>query len=87
MLKARHELMIQAFGGTGHQATTPTEVATLLRDALAAGAPALIDCVIDPSDGPRAVTSHTSIPRGSQAHDKATILTTTTRRWSKELLS
>ena len=51
MLKARHELMIQAFGGTGHQATTPTEVATLLREALATGTPALIDCVIDPSDG------------------------------------
>ncbi len=51
MLKARHELMIQAFGGTGHQATTPTEVATLLREALATGTPTLIDCVIDPSDG------------------------------------
>ncbi|MFC7496402.1 MULTISPECIES: oxalyl-CoA decarboxylase [unclassified Nocardioides] len=51
MLKARHDLMIQAFGGTGHQATTPAEVSTLLREALAAGSPALIDCVIDPSDG------------------------------------
>ena len=51
MLKARHERMIEAFGGTGHQATTPTEVASLLREALASGAPALIDCVIDPSDG------------------------------------
>jgi oxalyl-CoA decarboxylase len=51
MLKARHELMIEAFGGTGYQATTPTEVAMQLREALAAGAPALIDCVIDPSDG------------------------------------
>jgi oxalyl-CoA decarboxylase len=51
MLKARHELMIEAFGGTGHQATTPTEVAALLREALGTGAPTLIDCVIDPSDG------------------------------------
>ena len=51
MLKARHELMIQAFGGTGHQASTPAEVETLLREALATGTPTLIDCVIDPSDG------------------------------------
>ncbi|MFB6961542.1 oxalyl-CoA decarboxylase [Streptomyces sp. NPDC056309] len=50
-LKARHDLMIQAFGGKGYQATTPDEVATALRDALASGTPALIDCVIDPSDG------------------------------------
>jgi oxalyl-CoA decarboxylase len=50
-LKARHDLMIQAFGGTGYQATTPAEVAAALREALAAGGPALIDCVIDPTDG------------------------------------
>jgi oxalyl-CoA decarboxylase len=50
-LKARHDLMIEAFGGKGYQATTPTEVAAALREALAAGVPALIDCVIDPSDG------------------------------------
>ncbi|MFF9127170.1 oxalyl-CoA decarboxylase [Streptomyces sp. NPDC014889] len=50
-LKARHDLMIEAFGGRGYQATTPDEVAAALREALASGAPALIDCVIDPSDG------------------------------------
>ncbi|MFB7495164.1 oxalyl-CoA decarboxylase [Streptomyces sp. NPDC056161] len=50
-LKARHDLMIEAFGGKGYQATTPAEVATALREALAAGRPALIDCVIDPTDG------------------------------------
>ncbi|MDI3403322.1 oxalyl-CoA decarboxylase [Streptomyces cavernicola] len=50
-LKARHDLMIQAFGGKGYQATTPAEVATALREALASGRPALIDCVIDPTDG------------------------------------
>jgi oxalyl-CoA decarboxylase len=50
-LKARHDLMIEAFGGKGYQATTPDEVAAALREALAAGVPALIDCVIDPSDG------------------------------------
>ncbi|MGW0606105.1 oxalyl-CoA decarboxylase [Streptomyces sp. NPDC002640] len=50
-LKARHDLMIEAFGGKGYQATTPDEVAAMLREALAAGGPALIDCVIDPADG------------------------------------
>ncbi|MFC5728809.1 oxalyl-CoA decarboxylase [Nocardioides vastitatis] len=51
LLKARHDLMIQAFGGKGYQATTPAEVETMLREALASGKPALIDAVIDPSDG------------------------------------
>ena len=41
----------KAFGGKGYQATTPAEVAAALREALASGRPALIDCVIDPSDG------------------------------------
>ena len=43
--------MMQAFGGKGYQATTPAEVESMLREALASGAPALIDCVIDPADG------------------------------------
>jgi oxalyl-CoA decarboxylase len=50
-LRARHHLMINAFGGKGYQAARPAEVATALRAALASGEPALIDCVIDPSDG------------------------------------
>jgi oxalyl-CoA decarboxylase len=50
-LKARHDRMIEAFGGKGYQATTPAEVTTALREALASGGPALIDCVIDPADG------------------------------------
>jgi oxalyl-CoA decarboxylase len=50
-LSARHDLMIEAFGGTGYQAGTPGETAAALRQAIGAGAPALVDCVIDPSDG------------------------------------
>ncbi|MFF5076512.1 oxalyl-CoA decarboxylase [Actinoplanes sp. NPDC000266] len=50
-LQARHDLMIAAFGGKGYRATTPREVADALREALALGRPALIDCVIDPADG------------------------------------
>ncbi|WP_329544481.1 oxalyl-CoA decarboxylase [Streptomyces sp. NBC_01356] len=51
MLSARHDLMIEAFGGKGYRATTPAEVTAALIDALATGGPALIDCVIDPSAG------------------------------------
>ncbi|HET9078974.1 MAG TPA: oxalyl-CoA decarboxylase [Trebonia sp.] len=50
-LHARHDLMIEAFGGTGYQATTPEEVTAALSRAIQAGTPALVDCVIDPSDG------------------------------------
>src|ERR1700744_851204 len=50
-LQAHHEYMIKAFGGTGYRAETPEDVAAALREALASGRPALIDCVIDPSDG------------------------------------
>ena len=50
-LEAHHDVMIKAFGGTGYRATTPVEVAAAVREALAAGRPALVDCVIDTSDG------------------------------------
>ncbi|MDT7668712.1 MAG: oxalyl-CoA decarboxylase [Pseudonocardiales bacterium] len=51
MLHARHDRLIEAFGGKGYQATTPAELTTALTEALASGGPALIDCVIDPTDG------------------------------------
>jgi oxalyl-CoA decarboxylase len=51
MLEARHDKMIEAFGGKGYRATTPAEVTAALTEALASGRPALIDCVIDPSAG------------------------------------
>ncbi|MEV5608604.1 oxalyl-CoA decarboxylase [Streptomyces sp. NPDC052225] len=51
MSAARHDRMIEAFGGTGYRATTPAEVTAALSEAIAAGGPALIDCVIDPSAG------------------------------------
>ncbi|MGP4014514.1 oxalyl-CoA decarboxylase [Saccharopolyspora sp. 5N708] len=51
MSEARHDKMIEAFGGKGFRATTPAEVAAALTEALASGGPALIDCVIDPSAG------------------------------------
>jgi oxalyl-CoA decarboxylase len=51
MLNARYDRLIEAFGGTGYQATTPAELTAALDDALANGVPALIDCVIDPTAG------------------------------------
>ncbi|NYV77928.1 oxalyl-CoA decarboxylase [Streptomyces sp. UH6] len=66
-LKARHDLMIEAFGGKGYQATTPDEVAAALREALAAGVPALIDCVIDPSDGTESGNISHLNPKGLKA--------------------
>jgi oxalyl-CoA decarboxylase len=48
---ARYDRMIEAFGGIGYQATTPEELANALREAIAAGKPALINAVIDETAG------------------------------------
>ncbi|WP_310778441.1 oxalyl-CoA decarboxylase [Mycobacterium sp. Z3061] len=48
---ARHELLAEAFGGKGYHVTTPAELQTALSEALASGAPALIDCQLDPAAG------------------------------------
>ncbi|MCL2586069.1 MAG: oxalyl-CoA decarboxylase [Streptosporangiales bacterium] len=50
-LRAEHHKMIGAFGGKGFEAATPADVGHYLRLALDSGEPALVDCVIDPSDG------------------------------------
>jgi oxalyl-CoA decarboxylase len=51
MLSARHDRLIEAFGGRGYQVTTPAQLTIALTGALMSGRPALIDCVIDPTDG------------------------------------
>ena len=51
MPQARHDRLIEAFGGKGYQVTTPAQLTIALTGALLSGGPALIDCVIDPSDG------------------------------------
>ncbi len=66
-LHARHDLMIEAFGGTGYQATTPEEVTAALTRAIAQGTPALVDCVIDPSDGTESGNIGHLNPRGLTA--------------------
>ena len=48
---ARYDKMIEAFGGTGYQATTPAELTQALEAAIAAGKPALINAVIDETAG------------------------------------
>jgi oxalyl-CoA decarboxylase len=51
MRGARHDRLIEAFGGKGYQVTTPAQLTIALTGALMSGRPALIDCVIDPTDG------------------------------------
>ncbi|CAD6535743.1 Oxalyl-CoA decarboxylase [Paraburkholderia hiiakae] len=48
---ARYDKMIEAFGGIGHQATTPEELTSALLEAIASGKPTLINAVIDESAG------------------------------------
>jgi oxalyl-CoA decarboxylase len=51
MLSARHDRLIEAFGGKGYQVTTPAQLTIALTGALMSGRPTVIDCVIDPTDG------------------------------------
>jgi len=48
---ARYDKLIEAFGGLGYHAEDTSHLAKALETALAAGRPALINCVIDPSAG------------------------------------
>jgi oxalyl-CoA decarboxylase len=51
MRDARYDRLIEAFGGIGYNATTPADVESMFRAALAAGIPALINCAVDPAAG------------------------------------
>ena len=48
---ARYDLMMQAFGGVGVQATTPEELTRAVKEAFASGRPTLINAVIDEKAG------------------------------------
>jgi oxalyl-CoA decarboxylase len=48
---ARYDKLIEAFGGIGYNATTTSDLSSALREAIAAGKPALINAVIDESAG------------------------------------
>lgn len=49
--RARHEMIAEAFGGSGYHVTTPSELESALTEALALNEPSVIDCEIDPSAG------------------------------------
>ncbi|RQH07506.1 oxalyl-CoA decarboxylase [Paraburkholderia dinghuensis] len=48
---ARYDKMMEAFGGVGHNATTPEELTAALLEAIASGKPTVINAVIDESAG------------------------------------
>jgi oxalyl-CoA decarboxylase len=48
---ARHDRLIEAFGGTGYHVTTPGQLTAALEAALASRGPALVDCVLDTGAG------------------------------------
>ncbi|CAN5241384.1 oxalyl-CoA decarboxylase [soil metagenome] len=48
---ARHEKLIEAFGGVGHHVRTSGELAAALADALTSRRPTLIDCELDTTAG------------------------------------
>jgi oxalyl-CoA decarboxylase len=48
---SRYQQLIEAFGGQGYQAEDPHAVAAAMRQALTAGTPSLINCLIDPTAG------------------------------------
>jgi len=43
--------MMEAFGGTGYNATSPDELARAVNDAMDSGKPALVNAVIDEGAG------------------------------------
>ncbi|MFD7899954.1 oxalyl-CoA decarboxylase [Streptomyces sp. NPDC059743] len=51
MHDARYDRIAEAFGAVGHNATTPEELDSALRQAMASKKPAVINCVIDPTLG------------------------------------
>ncbi len=48
---ARYDKMMEAFGGVGVNATTPSELSKALNEAIASGKPTLINAVIDETAG------------------------------------
>ncbi len=51
---ARHDKLIEAFGGKGYRANTPEELRAALQEALTSDGPTLIDVVINPKADRRA---------------------------------
>ena len=50
-IDARYDRMIEAFGGTAFNATTPEELHEAVNKGILSGKPTLVNCVIDPAVG------------------------------------
>jgi oxalyl-CoA decarboxylase len=50
-INGRYDKLIEAFGGAGYDAKTAAELSAALTRALDSGAPALVNCAIDPTAG------------------------------------
>ena len=48
---SRYEQLIEAFGGKGYYAKDPDALGDAMREALTAGQPSLVNCLIDPTAG------------------------------------
>ncbi|MCV7029290.1 oxalyl-CoA decarboxylase [Mycobacterium sherrisii] len=68
MRDAHYDRLIESFGGTGYFVTTPDELGAGLAASIAAGQPALIDCVIDPTDGTESGHLTSFNPAGIEKH-------------------
>jgi oxalyl-CoA decarboxylase len=48
---SRYDMMMQAFGGVGVQATSPDELRRAVNEAMDSGKPTLVNAMIDPAAG------------------------------------
>src|SRR5947209_9699384 len=69
-LKARHDKIIEAFGGAGYHATETPSLTNAVSEALASGKPALINAVIDPTAGTESGHIQSLNPRSAVAQKK-----------------
>lgn len=65
---ARYDQMMQAVGGLGFHVETQDELSAALKEALASGKPALINCVIDPHAGTESGHLTSLNPQSSVSH-------------------
>jgi oxalyl-CoA decarboxylase len=70
MRNARYDRIIEAFGGTGYHVTDTPSLTKAVSEALAAGKPALINAVIDPTAGTESGHIQNLNPRSALAGKK-----------------
>jgi oxalyl-CoA decarboxylase len=67
---AHYEKMIEAFGGVGYHVTDTPSLTKAVAEAIKAGKPALINCVIDPTAGTESGHIQNLNPKVAVAHAK-----------------